>query len=135
MKNRGGTMILYACDVGQTAEDGCGEHGTLTTQLLASMREGRRPVDVFNEVSREVSRLTDGKQVPWNLSNHFPIDWKFSTGGSDEDTASTSTSAVPMTGSANPATKRQRNSAEAESSQASKAARRSINAPGRRWLR
>ena len=77
MQSRGGTMILYACDVGRTAGDGQGEHGTLTTQLLLSMKEGRRPVDVFNEVSREVRKKTDGKQVPWVLSSDYPDDWAF----------------------------------------------------------
>ena len=77
MHNRGGTMIMYACDAGKTADDGPGAHGTLTTQLLVFMTEGTRPVDVFREVSRAVDTWTGGKQVPWNLSNHYPPDWRF----------------------------------------------------------
>ena len=147
MQTRGGTMVLYACDVGKKADDGRrGEHGTLTAQLLDSMREGRRPADVFNEVSQEVSRVTGGKQVPWILVNHFPETWKFTSRVSTSaSTASRCTDAaeqqqtthVVSTSSpdavmddVNPATKRQLGPPEAELLRVPKAAKLPINAPG-----
>ena len=80
MQNRGGTMILYACDLGQTAADGDGPHGTLTAQLLKFMQKGTKPAHVFNEVSRAVdmeTRESTKPQVPFNYSSHHPEDWTF----------------------------------------------------------
>ena len=78
MENRGGTIVLYACDIGKTAHDNPnGDHGTLTTQLLQLMNAGTKPAEVFSEVSWAVASHTDQEQVPWQLSNYFPQDWKF----------------------------------------------------------
>ena len=51
----------------------------LTKQLLLSMAEGRRPIDVFNEVSKKVAERMRGEQIPWIGLNSYPDGWTFTS--------------------------------------------------------
>ena len=75
MENRGGTIVLYSCDIGKTANNNPnGDHGTLMTQLLKFMNAGTKPAEMFSEVSRTVATHTGQEEGPWQLSNYFPRD-------------------------------------------------------------
>ena len=62
-----GTLIAYATAPGQVALDGSGDNSPFTSALLSHI--GTPGLDValmLRRVRNDVSRTTDGQQVPWN---------------------------------------------------------------------
>ncbi len=75
-----GSIVMYATGAGEVAEDGTGRNGTFTDALLRHI--GTSGVDVHEMVRlvmRDVSRETDGRQVPAFYSNFFG-DFSFASG-------------------------------------------------------
>jgi uncharacterized caspase-like protein len=65
-----GTFIAYATAPGSVAADGTGEHGIYSQALLEAMQQpGLKVEDVFKAVRINVSKTTDGVQVPWESSS------------------------------------------------------------------
>ncbi len=65
-----GTLIAYATAPGSVANDGPGENGVYTGELIKSMQvPGLRIEDVFKQVRSAVRESTQGKQVPWEASS------------------------------------------------------------------
>jgi len=65
-----GSIIAYATAPGSVADDGTGEYGTYTQELVRAMRTPGRPIeDVFKRTRMSVIDLTDGRQVPWESSS------------------------------------------------------------------
>ena len=90
-----GTLISYATQPGNVAQDGAGGNSPFAKALSESMR--RPGVDVFrmfNDVGLQVKRITGGAQQPW-VSNS-PIDGDFYFAGSG--------SAAPATAATSPST-------------------------------
>jgi uncharacterized caspase-like protein len=70
MDARGGTFIAYATAAGQVARDGEGRNSPFAKHLMQAIKTkdvGIAPV--FMQVSREVGKETEGKQVPWTASS------------------------------------------------------------------
>jgi TPR repeat protein len=87
-----GTMISFATQPGNVAQDGSGTDGPYATALAASMRQpGLDIFHVFNRVGLMVKRATDGAQQPWVSSS--PIDGEFYF--TPTETASDTAAAVP----------------------------------------
>jgi hypothetical protein len=62
-----GTIILYATEPTNVAQDGDGRNGTFTEHLLATMSEpGLTVEEVFKHTAIKVNRVTDGSQTPWS---------------------------------------------------------------------
>jgi hypothetical protein len=81
-----GTLISYATQPGNVAQDGVGGDSPYTSALAETIRRpGLGIFDVFNEVGLAVKRSTGGLQQPWVSSS--PIDGSFyflpPPGGSD----------------------------------------------------
>ncbi|NLI83644.1 MAG: SUMF1/EgtB/PvdO family nonheme iron enzyme [Deltaproteobacteria bacterium] len=65
-----GTLIAYATSPGSVANDGPGENGIYTGELVKAMQTpGLKIEDVFKQVRSAVKELTQGKQVPWESSS------------------------------------------------------------------
>ncbi|NTV42183.1 MAG: SUMF1/EgtB/PvdO family nonheme iron enzyme [Syntrophobacteraceae bacterium] len=65
-----GTLIAYATSPGSVANDGPGENGVYTGELIKAMQvEGLRIEDVFKQVRGSVREATQGKQIPWESSS------------------------------------------------------------------
>jgi len=65
-----GTIIAYATSPGSVANDGPGENGVYTGELVKAMQlPGLRIEDVFKQVRSAVRESTGGKQVPWESSS------------------------------------------------------------------
>jgi len=65
-----GTLIAYATAPGSVANDGEGENGVYTGELIKAMvRPGLKIEDVFKRVRSAVREATGGKQVPWESSS------------------------------------------------------------------
>jgi len=65
-----GTLIAYATSPGSVANDGAGENGVYTGELMKSMRQpGLKIEDVFKQVRSAVREATRGKQTPWESSS------------------------------------------------------------------
>lgn len=81
-----GSYIAYATAPGSVASDGTGRNGIYTEALLKAMRKpGLKVEEVFKLVRVEVSKATEGKQLPWDASSlvgDFYFD-QSATGGSD----------------------------------------------------
>ena len=72
-----GSYIAFATGPGQTAQDGPARNGVYTGALLENLRKGDSDIDkVFRRVTGDVSRSTDGKQVPW-VSSSLTSDFQF----------------------------------------------------------
>lgn len=79
-----GTLLAYATAPGNTADDGEGEHGLYTDNLLKEMKVPGAPVeDVFKRVRLAVRRASGGAQIPWE-STSLEGDFSF-VGGSGRD--------------------------------------------------
>jgi TPR repeat protein len=97
-----GTLISYATQPGNVAQDGDDGHSPYTKALAGTLkRAGLDLFDTFNEVGLAVKRATGGSQQPWVSSS--PIDGKFyftspptsiSTAPSETPPASTGSGAV-----------------------------------------
>ena len=71
-----GTLISYATQPGNVAQDGSDGHSPYTRALSATMtRAGLDVFQTFNEVGLTVKRSTGGSQQPWVSSS--PIDGSF----------------------------------------------------------
>jgi Caspase domain len=71
-----GTLISYATQPGNVAQDGADGDSPYTKALAQTLRRpGLGVFDVFNEVGLAVKRSTSGSQQPWVSSS--PIDGKF----------------------------------------------------------
>lgn len=80
-----GTLLAYATAPGNTADDGVGEHGLYTENLLKEMATpGVAVEDVFKRVRLAVRRASEGAQVPWE-STSLEGDFSF-VGTSHRDT-------------------------------------------------
>jgi formylglycine-generating enzyme required for sulfatase activity len=65
-----GTLIGYATAPGSVANDGPGENGTYTAELIKAIQKpGLRIEDVFKQVRSAVRESTQGKQIPWESSS------------------------------------------------------------------
>ena len=71
-----GTLISYATQPGNVAQDGAGGHSPFTQALAATIRRpGLDIFQAFNQVGLAVKRTTGGAQQPWVSSS--PIDGNF----------------------------------------------------------
>jgi TPR repeat protein len=87
-----GTMISFATQPGNVAQDGSGADGPYATALAASIRQpGLDIFHVFNRVGLMVKHATDGAQQPWVSSS--PIDGEFYF--TPSESASETAAAVP----------------------------------------
>jgi hypothetical protein len=65
-----GTLIAYATAPGKVAADGDGNNGLYTQEFLKALATpGLKVEDVFKQVRINVSRASDGTQVPWEASS------------------------------------------------------------------
>lgn len=64
-----GTLIAYATEPGNVADDGAGEHGTYTKYLLRHLDRRVKVEEVFMRVRRDVVKATGGMQTPWEHSS------------------------------------------------------------------
>ncbi len=65
-----GTLIAYATAPGSVANDGPGDNGVYTGELIkAIVQPGLKIEDVFKQVRVAVREATAGKQVPWESSS------------------------------------------------------------------
>ena len=65
-----GTLVAYATAPGSVANDGAGENGIYTAELVKAMGvQGLKVEDVFKQVRAAVRETTQGKQVPWEASS------------------------------------------------------------------
>ena len=65
-----GTVIAYATAPGSVANDGPGDNGVYTGELIKSIQlPGLKIEDVFKQVRSGVRELTQGKQTPWEASS------------------------------------------------------------------
>jgi hypothetical protein len=64
-----GTLIAYATAPGAYADDGTGEHGLYTGELLKQMDISQPIEEVFKNTRTAVIRQSDREQVPWELSS------------------------------------------------------------------
>ena len=89
-----GTLISYATQPGNVAQDGNDGHSPYTRALAGTMkRAGLDLFDTFNEVGLTVKRSTGGSQQPWVSSS--PIDGKFYF-SSPPTTVSSAPSQIPQ---------------------------------------
>ena len=74
-----GTLISYATQPGNVAQDGSDGHSPYTRALAATMRRpGLDLFQTFNEVGLTVKRTTGGSQQPWVSSSPIDGDFYFS---------------------------------------------------------
>ena len=72
-----GTILAYATAPGQVAEDGDGNNGIYTSELLKAIAEpGKKLQDVFETVTEAVERRTQNRQTPW-INSSFRGDFYF----------------------------------------------------------
>jgi uncharacterized caspase-like protein len=65
-----GSLIVFATEPGSVALDGEGRNSPFTAALLQNIqRPGIQITDMMVAVRKEVLRLTDGQQVPWEHSS------------------------------------------------------------------
>ena len=65
-----GTLIGYATAPGSVANDGPGENGIYTGEIIKAIQNpGLRIEDVFKQVRSAVRETTQGKQIPWESSS------------------------------------------------------------------
>jgi TPR repeat protein len=75
-----GTLISYATQPGNVAQDGSDGHSPYTRALAATMgRPGLDLFQTFNEVGLTVKRTTGGSQQPWVSSSPIDGDFYFSS--------------------------------------------------------
>jgi hypothetical protein len=76
MRAPDGTLISYATQPGNVAQDGTDGHSPYTTALASTIRQAGLDVfQTFNQVGLAVKRATGGAQQPWVSSS--PIDGTF----------------------------------------------------------
>jgi TPR repeat protein len=83
-----GTMISFATQPGNVAQDGSGADGPYATALASSMRQpGLDIFHLFNRVGLMVKHATDGAQQPWVSSSPIDGEFYFTPSESASDTA------------------------------------------------
>jgi TPR repeat protein len=91
-----GTLISYATQPGNVAQDGSDGHSPYTRALAATMRRsGLDLFQTFNEVGLAVKRATGGSQQPWVSSSPIDGDFYFSGRAPAAPTADTPPPAAP----------------------------------------
>jgi hypothetical protein len=71
-----GTLISFATQPGNVAQDGTGNNSPFTAALAQMIRQpGLEVLQTFNQVGLKVMRATGGSQIPWTSSS--PIDGSF----------------------------------------------------------
>ena len=71
-----GTLISFATQPGNVAQDGSGRNSPFTEALAETIRKpGLDVLQTFNQVGLKVMRTTGGAQIPWTSSS--PIDGSF----------------------------------------------------------
>ncbi len=89
-----GTLISYATQPGNVAQDGSDGHSPYTRALATVIRRpGLDIFQTFNEIGLAVKRATGGTQEPWVASS--PIEGKFYFAGLADGHSATETSAEP----------------------------------------
>jgi hypothetical protein len=109
MKAPVGTLIAYATQPGNVAQDGDGADSPFSTAVARTMRQpGLDVFRLFNQVGLDVQRETGGEQQPWMSSS--PISGEFYFSGVGPNGVALAPLADPdvvfwqsITGSANPA--------------------------------
>ena len=87
------SMIIYATEDGQTAEDGAGRNGTFTAALLKHISRSESLTDIMFSVKGDVRTATNQKQKPANYDNlSRPI---FLRSAASASTATSAPSAAP----------------------------------------
>ncbi len=67
-----GTFIAFATSPGSVAADGTGQNGLYTQELLKAINSPNSEIeDVFKEVRRNVYKLSNEQQTPWENSSIF----------------------------------------------------------------
>jgi len=70
-----GSLIAFATDAGATADDGAGDHGLYTEQLMRHLQSPGLTIEqVFKRTREAVMRMSDGKQVPAEYSRLIGAD-------------------------------------------------------------
>jgi WD40 repeat protein len=70
MEQGSGMIIAFATKPGSTSIDGEGSHGLYTGELLDALGQpGLSVEEVFKQVRLEVSRKSNGEQIPWENSS------------------------------------------------------------------
>ena len=64
-----GTLIAYATEPGNVAEDGRGRNGTYTGALLRHITKSETAEELFKKVRRDVLQATSNRQTPWEHSS------------------------------------------------------------------
>jgi len=64
-----GTLIAYATEPGNVAEDGRGRNGTYTMALLRHITKSETAEELFKKVRKDVLSATDNRQTPWEHSS------------------------------------------------------------------
>jgi len=78
-----GTIISYATQPGNVAEDGTGEHSPFATAITATLATPGLPVlETFNRIGVTVKHETGGRQQPWVSNSPIEGDFYFATGAS-----------------------------------------------------
>ncbi|MBU0498707.1 MAG: caspase family protein [Gammaproteobacteria bacterium] len=81
-----GTLILYATQPGDVAQDGQGRNGLFTEKLLKSLdTPGLKAEEVFKQTALDVNSASAGKQIPWQegvILGHFYFNPASGQGGS-----------------------------------------------------
>lgn len=64
------TFIAYSTAPGMAAADGAGRNSPFALALLEQLGNPHQPIEaLFRNVRRDVIRLTDGEQIPWDSSS------------------------------------------------------------------
>jgi len=67
-----GTLLAFATAPGSVAADGSGKNGLYTQELLKALVTPGAPIeDVFKEVRRNVYKISNEQQTPWENSSIF----------------------------------------------------------------
>jgi uncharacterized caspase-like protein len=80
-----GTVISYATQPGDVAQDGTGSHSPYTEALATAIRQpGRDLFATFNEVGLRVKEVTQGEQQPWLATSPIEGQFFFAPGETDD---------------------------------------------------
>ena len=63
------TLIAYATEPGNIAEDGLGRNGTYTQALLKYFTRAETAEELFKKVRKDVLQATNNRQTPWEHSS------------------------------------------------------------------
>ena len=63
------SVIVYATEAGETADDGSGRNGVFTAALLRNIKRGEELTAIIRDVNAEVRRETNQKQKPAKYDN------------------------------------------------------------------